>query len=180
MKKIFSPYLIFVLLTLFVRTSFGQIHPVASESSVHFSIKNFGLKTGGVLDPPKGDIQFSPEDLGKSFFHVSIPSASINTDNESRDEHLRNEDYFDVKNYPSIVFTADAISATSKKGLYTAHGTLKIKKTSKPTDLIFTAEKNGEGWLFAGSLKLNRRDFEVGGGSTVSNELTVDIKVVAR
>ena len=55
---------------------------------------------------PQGDIVFNPDDLAKSLFRVRIKAESINTDNESRDEHLKEETYFDVKNYPMIRFVS--------------------------------------------------------------------------
>jgi polyisoprenoid-binding protein YceI len=169
-----------VYFLLVIHSGFGQIHPVAKESSIHFSTHNFGFRTGGTLAAPEGDIDFNPDDLTKSSFNVTIKSSSINTDNESRDEHLKEEDYFDIKNYPLIRFVSSAIRATKKKGEYDAVGLLTIKKTSREILLPFTAEKNGEGWQFSGSFTMNRRDYGIGGSSTISNELTVNIKVLAR
>jgi polyisoprenoid-binding protein YceI len=169
-----------VSLLLWIHFASGQIHPVARESSVQFTIHNFGFRVSGRLAAPEGDIRFQPDSLSKSFFHVTIPSESINTDNNSRDEHLKAADYFDVKNYPLIRFVSDHIQAANTKGEYTAVGRLTIKNKSKDIQLPFTAEKNGNGYLFSGSFKMNRRDFDVGGSSTLSNELTVEIKVLAR
>ena len=52
----------------FMQNVSGQIHPVASESSIHFTIHNFGFKTGGSLAAPAGDILFNPDDLAELFF----------------------------------------------------------------------------------------------------------------
>lgn len=171
---------LFVFLFLLFQYCFGQYHPVASESSVRFSLKNFGIKTGGTLDPPEGDILFNPDDLTKCSFKVNIKAASINTDNESRDEHLKDETYFDVKNYPLIRFVSGSVKELDKKGSYQTVGTLTVKNKSKEIILPFTAEKNGGGWTFSGSFKMNRKDYGVGGSSTLSDEVTVDIKVVVR
>jgi len=160
--------------------TFGQMHPVAKESSVRFTIHNFGFKTGGTLAAPEGDIIFKPDDLTRSSFQMTIKSASINTENESRDEHLRNADYFDVNTYPLIRFVSSSIRATGKKDSYIATGTLTIKKTSRVIDIPFTATMKAEGWVFTGQFSMNRRDYDVGGSSTISNALTVDINVLAR
>jgi polyisoprenoid-binding protein YceI len=161
-------------------SSMGQLHPVTEESNVHFTIHNFGFKVPGSLASPEGEIVFVPEDPAKSSFRVTIKSESIFTDNHSRDEHLKEEDYFDVKNYPLIRFVSSGVRATGKNSSYEATGTLTIKDKNKEIKLPFTAVKSGSGWLFAGSFKMNRRDFGIGGSSTISNELTVEIKVVAR
>jgi len=171
-------------LTLFAQLvmsfAFGQMHPVAKESTIRFTIHNFGFRTGGSLAAPEGDILFNPDDLAKSSFQVNIKTETINTDNESRDNHLKEEDYFDVKKYPMIRFVSSAIRATGKKDGYEAKGTLTIKGTSREISLPFNAVKSGDGWAFTGSFTMNRRDYGVGGSSTISNELTVDIKVIAR
>jgi polyisoprenoid-binding protein YceI len=177
-------YLIFkavpVLFLLAFQYAPGQIHPVAAESAIHFSIKNFGFKVSGTMAPPEGDILFNPDDPGGSSFQVTLKSESINTDNNSRDEHLKSADYFDVKNYPLIHFVSDKVSGVGKTGAYLVTGTLTIKNRSKPVSLPFTAEKSGTGFLFTGSFKMSRKDFGIGGSSTISDELTVEIKVVAR
>jgi polyisoprenoid-binding protein YceI len=167
-------------LLLNMQHAFGQIHPVAKESSIHFTIHNFGFKTGGTLAAPEGDIVFNPDDLEGSSFKMSINTESINTDNESRDEHLKEEDYFDVKNHPLILFVSTSIRSMGRKNNYEAKGTLTIKNTSREIILPFNAVKNGNDWSFSGSFTLNRKDYGVGGSSTLSNELVVDIKVIAR
>lgn len=171
---------LFIFLCLWFHGGFAQYHPVASESTVRFSLKNFGFKTGGSLAAPEGDIDFNPDELNKSSFRVTIQAESINTDNESRDEHLKEESYFDVKNYPLIRFVSSSVKESDKKGSYQTLGTLTVKNKSREITMPFTAEKNGSGWTFSGSFKINRRDFDVGGSSTLSDEVTVDLKVVAR
>jgi polyisoprenoid-binding protein YceI len=169
-----------VYLFLIIGPSFGQLHPVTEESNVHFTIHNFGFKVSGSLASPEGDIVFNPEDPAKSSFQVAIKSESIFTDNDSRDDHLKEADYFDVKNFPLIRFVSSGVRAAGKNGSYEATGTLTIKNKNKEIKLPFMAVKSGNGWLFTGSFKMNRRDFDIGGSSTLSNDVTVEIKVVAR
>ncbi|HEY4936795.1 MAG TPA: YceI family protein [Puia sp.] len=171
---------ILVYFLLMIQSTYGQFHPIAKESSINFTIHNFGFKVTGSLDASQGDFHFNPDSLTNSFFHVTIKSESINTDNDSRDEHLRKEDYFDVKNYPLISFVSENIHINGKNNGYEALGKLTIKNKTKDIQLAFTAEKSGNGYLFTGSFKMDRRDFGVGGSSTISNELTVNIKVLAR
>jgi polyisoprenoid-binding protein YceI len=175
MKKV-----LFIVWLLSYQYTIAQVHPVAAESSVKFSLKNFGFKTGGSLDAPEGEIVFNPDDLGRSSFRITIKTESINTDNESRDKHLKEATYFDVKNYPQIRFVSSSVKESGKKGSYETLGTLTIKNKSKEITIPFTAEKKDSGWLFAGGFKLNRRDYDIGGSSTLSDEVTVEIKVVVR
>ncbi len=164
---------------LVIYSSFGQFHPVAKESSVQFTIHNFGFNVTGSLGAPQGDISFNPDSLSNSFFRVTIKSESINTDNSTRDEHLREEEYFDVKKYPLISFVSGNIQKAGKDQ-FVVSGRLTIKKDTRDIQIPFTVDKSGNGYLFTGSFKMNRRDYGVGGGSTISNDLMVEIKVAAR
>jgi polyisoprenoid-binding protein YceI len=179
-KRKYFLFMTSLLLCIFlsIRSASGQFHPVAGASGIQFTIRNFGFKVGGSLASPEGDIRFNPDSLSRSFFHMTIRSESINTENAARDEHLKAEDYFDVKNYPLIHFVSDDVRVVDKKGKFLAVGRLTIKNKSKEIQLPFTAIKNGNAWLFTGVFKMNRRDFEIGGSSTISNELEVAIKVL--
>ena len=170
----------FFVLSFCFQSVFAQLHGVPGESSIRFSVKNFGFKTGGSLDAPEADIVFNPDDPANSSFLVTIKAESINTGNESRDEHLKEASYFDVKNYPQIRFVSSSVKQKGDNGSYEMNGLLTIKKKTKEIVLPFTAEKNGNGWLFSGSFKMNRRDYDIGGASTISDEVTVEIKVLAR
>lgn len=178
-NRFFTRLVATAMMSSFLMTGYSQYHPVAKESGIRFTIHNFGFKVNGSLGAPEGDISFNPDDPGRSSFRVTIKSETIFTDNDSRDEHLRSEDYFDVKNYPLIRFVSSSVRSAGKSGQYEATGTLTIKNKSKEIQLPFTAEKKGDGWMFNGSFKMNRRDYGIGGSSTLSNELTVDIKVLA-
>jgi polyisoprenoid-binding protein YceI len=165
---------------LATRTGFAQYHPVAGESSVHFTIKNFGFNVGGSFAGIQGNVRFEPDNLSGTAFDVSVDAASINTDNNMRDGHLRGEDYLDVKKYPHILFVSETVRPARKQGNYHMVGKLTIRNVTKEISFPFTAVASGKGYLFTGSFKINRKDFDVGGSSTISDNLTVDLKVVVR
>jgi len=153
--------------------------PVDGASSVKFRLKNFGIETGGFFTGLQGSIRFDPEDVSKGSFDVSIDATTINTDNNTRDNHLRKEEYFDVQNYPRIRFVSTGV-AVDKNAHFTATGQLTIKNTTKEISIPFTAVRKDSGYLFIGEFKINRKDFKVGGSSTISNSLTVQLSVFAR
>lgn len=159
---------------------FAQYHPVENESSVHFTIKNFGFNVGGSFNGFQGNIRFNPDSVSVARFEVGVDAASINTDNTMRDGHLTGEDYLDVKNHPRILFVSDRIRPTKKRGNYQMTGKLTIRNNTKEISFPFTAETSGKGYLFTGRFNINRKDFDVGGSSTVSDNLSADLKVVAR
>ncbi len=157
--------------------------PVDEESKVHFVIKNFGLSTGGDLTGLKGNIYFDPNNMAGSNFNISVRSASVDTDSESRDEHIRGEDYFDVESNPEITIKSTKISYTknSNKGFYQFNGTLTLAGTTRPIIFVFHAKRKGKDIVFSGEFEINRLDYNVGENSSVlSNTVKISLSVLAK
>jgi polyisoprenoid-binding protein YceI len=94
---------------------------------------------------------------------LSIDAASLSTNVEARDNHLRSPDFFDVANYPNITFRSTKIE---QKGTdITITGDLTIHGTTKPVTLTgeFTPPVT-DPWgnkrsALAVSTKINRKDW---------------------
>jgi len=173
MKKYFLFFLIFAA----AKFASAQYKPVDKESSLKFTIGNFGFDVNGSFTGFQGSITFDAQNPSAGIFDVTIDAATINTDNSARDKHLKEDGYFDVANYPRIHFLSTKI--TGKGGTFTMYGHLTIKGKSKDISFPFTASPAGDGYVFKGSFKINRKDFGVGGTSTISNELEVVLNVHA-
>jgi polyisoprenoid-binding protein YceI len=156
----------------------AQYRPSDQGSEVKFTIDNFGFGVDGRFTGLQGTIDFDPQNVTAGKFDVSIDASTVNTDNSLRDSHLRNDGYFDVKNYPRIRLVSTKIVPTGS-GSYQFTGQLTIKKTTLPVSFPFTAVAAGGGLDFKGSFPIKRKDFEVGGSSTISNELTVSLHIIA-
>ena len=150
------------------------------ESKVRFKIKNLGFNVTGSFSGLQGAIQFDPNNLAACNFNVSIDANTINTGISGRDNHLRKESYFDVKNHPRIQFVSTKVTPSTRKGTLFIFGKLTIKGTTKDISFPFIATPVNGGYLFKGDFKINRRDFDVGGGSTISDNLTVMLEVTAK
>lgn len=157
-----------------------QFQPVDAGSTVKFSIKNFGINTTGTLNGLKGTIIFQPENLATAKFRVTVNSNSIDTDNKTRDRHLRGEDYFHCDKFPLIIFESTAIEKANTPDSYILEGKLTIKNISKNISFPFTAKQSGNSYLFSGSFNINRLDFGVGSSSAfLANKLNVRLSVKA-
>jgi polyisoprenoid-binding protein YceI len=174
MKKI----ILLFLITGITTAALAQYKPVKQGSWLKFTIKNLGFGVEGSFSGFEGKIDFDPQNPAISKFDVTINAATVNTDNSLRDEHLKGDGYFNVKNNPKIRIESNKIVAA--KGGYQFNGVLSIKGKSKPISFPFTATPSADGYLFKGSFKMNRQDFSIGGTSTVSDELEVNINVIAK
>jgi polyisoprenoid-binding protein YceI len=174
-----------LLILIFISTNvFAQhLKPVDNESKVHFVIKNFGINTGGDFNGLKGDITFLTENIASSKFAVSVSAATVDTDNDSRDEDLRGKDYFDVAKFPEITIVSTKIENTNKSdsGYYYFNGNLTMHGITKSISFPFKAEKQKNGFLFTGEFEINRIDFGVGEKSVVlGSKVVVSLSVFAK
>lgn len=180
MKRLIS--LIFLFFSALFCSS-QKYAPVEQGSKVHFTIKNFGIKTGGQVSGLKGNILFFTKDLSACKFTVSVDASTIDTDNYSRDRYLKDEDYFNVAKFPVITIISSKIEKNNKteSGFYYFRGTLSLRGITKTIEFPFHIEKVNDDYLFTGEFEINRSDFEVGSSSAVlSNTVDVSLSVLAK
>lgn len=101
-------------------------------------------------------------------FEVEINTASIDTDNERRDTHLKSEDFFAAETHPSITFKTTGFEKTGEK-TFKLTGNLSMHGITKPVTLegklngIITDQRSQKlkaGLKLAGTI--DRNDFGVG------------------
>ena len=157
--------------------------PADEGSKIHFTIKNFGIKTGGELTGLKGEIYFFTTDMAACRFDVTVDASTVDTENGNRDNHLKGSEYFDVEKFPLISISSTKIDKTNKteSGFYYFNGNLTMHGITKPLAFPFHVEKVNDTYLFTGDFEIDRLDFEVGDKSAVlSNTVNVSLSVLAK
>ena len=151
--------------------------PIAS-GSVNFKIKNAGFWADGNFAGLQGSIAFDPQQPGAGKITATVDATTIDTGMGMRDKHLRSDDYFDVAQHPEIRMESTSIK---KRGpnRYTGTFNLTIRGVTKQVEVPFTVRQQNGQQVFSGEFTINRRNFEVGGGSLLlSDQATVSIKAV--
>ena len=145
-----------------------------------FSIKYWAGTCDGTFDAPKGKMKFDPTDLSASEIDVTIPVASFNTGNSTRDKDMKEKKYFNASAFPQIRFTSTKI--TDKGGTYYADGALTIKGVTQRVSLPFKAVKKSDGsYAITSTFKLNRLDFKVGTETiTMKDMVTLNISAIIK
>jgi polyisoprenoid-binding protein YceI len=178
MKHSFA--IIFFLVFAIVTASAQKQVPVQANKAVRFTISNFGFDVSGEFSGLTGSVSFDEKNLSSALFDVKVSSNAVNTNNKQRDKHLRGEDYFNTSLYPEIQIQSTRIAKSVTPGYYVFFGTLTMKGKTKEINFPFTAVGEGGGYRFKGNFKIKRKDFGVGGNSTISNELTVYLDVLTK
>lgn len=177
-NSLFLAILLFSFVSLYAQKT---LTPQSDGSKIHFVIKNMGINTGGDLSNLKGTIKIDPLKPSASSVDVTVDVSTIDTDNDRRDNHLRNADYFEAAKYPVIRIVSTKIAATNTPGSFIFTGNLTIKDVTKPITFPFTAASSEAGYLFNGEFEINRLDFGVGKSSaTMNDNVKVELKVFAK
>jgi len=160
----------------------------AVHSEVGFSIRHMMVSnTKGRFTKVTGGLSLDDADVTKSTVSVDVDIASIDTGDVKRDEHLKSEDFFDAKKFPSMKFKSTKVEKAGDKLKVT--GDLTIKNVTKPVvldvELMATEVKDPWGNTRKGSsakTKINRKDFGLtwnkaleAGGIAVGEEVTITL-----
>jgi len=112
----------------------------AAHSKVGFAVKHLGIATvRGEFKEFEGTFEIG-DDLASSRAYGTVKTASIDTNEQARDEHLRSADFFDAATNGDITFASTAIEQVDDETLRIT-GDLTINAITKSE--VFHAEIQG-------------------------------------
>ena len=133
------------------------------HSSITFKARHLDISwIHGRFNEVAGKFSLDREDPSKSTFQLTIKADSVDTANKARDEHLRQPDYFDTKQFPTINFKST--SAKAIKGGYEVTGDFTMHGKTKEITFVLMGGKEHDfkGTKrvgFSTELALKRSDF---------------------
>ncbi len=148
------------------QTSTWKIDPV--HSGVEFKIRHLGVSNvRGTFSKPKGTVTLDEKDVTHSSVEATIDTATVNTNEEARDKHLKSPDFFDVEKFPAITFKSTSLSNAG--GKLTLTGDLTLNGVTKPVTLALdgpSAPQKGPRGVtvsgFSATGTVHRTDFNFG------------------
>jgi len=159
------------------------------HSIIEFRVAHMVVsKTAGRFTDYSGFVEMDPDTKTFKTIEALINTASVNTNQEKRDAHLRNADFFDVEKFPTMTYK---LKSYKKQGeVYTAVGELTLRGVTKEITLVGTfngVTKDPWGYTRAGfnaEGKLNRKDFGMiwnktldSGGLVVGDEVQIRLDI---
>ncbi|MDX6408701.1 MAG: hypothetical protein QOE13_1772 [Gaiellaceae bacterium] len=122
-----------------VRVPTGTWHVDPAHSSVEFEVKHMMIATvRGRFNEFEGTIE-AAEDIDNSRVYGKVKAASIDTNDATRDAHLRSADFLDVDNYPELTFQSTHIEALGGPD-FRMTGDLTIKGVTRMVEFDATVE----------------------------------------
>ncbi|HTO17463.1 MAG TPA: YceI family protein [Edaphocola sp.] len=116
-----------------MKTTKWLLDPAHSELT--FKIKHLMISNvSGAFRNFRAKVETEGTDFSKAKISLTAEMNSISTNNEQRDAHLRNSDFFEVEKFPQMHFTSTGIEQTDYES-FNLHGNLTIKGVTKPVKL---------------------------------------------
>ena len=161
------------------------------HSNVGFKVRHLMVSNvKGSFEKNNGVVDINDKDITKSKVEVTIDTASINTNVQKRDEHLRSADFFDVAKFPTMTFVSKKVAKAGKDKLkvtgdLTLHGITKevvldVEGPSKESKDPWGNMRRGA----TANTKINRKDFGLvwnkaleTGGVAVGEEVTITLEI---
>lgn len=166
-----------------------------SHTTIGFVVSHLVIsKVRGNFQEFEGSVEINDKTKEVSNVQATIQTASINTNNTKRDNHLRSSDFFKADEFPTITFNSTQVKKTGDK-TYEVTGDLSIRGVTKQVTLtgellgMIDSPNMGKRAGFVAEGTINRNDFGVSwsrmldtGGPVVGNEvtLTIEAEVIAQ
>jgi polyisoprenoid-binding protein YceI len=154
-----------------------------AHAKLGFTVTHLGISdVSGLFKNFDVNITSAKEDFSDAVFELSADIASIDTEVEMRDNHLKSADFFDAATHPKLTYKSTAIKPVGKNK-YQLTGNLTLHGVTKPVtmDLLYRgtvenpmSKKPTSGFQVTGTIK--RSDFGIGekfGAPMISDEVRI-------
>jgi polyisoprenoid-binding protein YceI len=167
MKKILL--LATTVVTLFAFTTISNWKVDNAHAKLTFTVTHLGISdVAGLFKNYDVKVTTSKDDFSDAQFELTADVASVDTEVEMRDNHLKSADFFDAEKYPKLTFKSTGIKPAGKDR-YKLSGDLTLHGITKPVtmDLWYRgtvenpmSKKPTSGFQVTGTIK--RSDFGIG------------------
>ena len=155
--------------TLFAFTTATNWKVDNAHSKLSFSVTHLGISdVTGLFKNFDVKINTSKTDFSDAQFELTADIASIDTEVEMRDNHLKSADFFDVEKHPKLTFKSTGITPAGQNK-YKLTGNLTLRGITRPVtmDLWYRgtvenpmSKQPTSGFQVTGTIK--RSDFGIG------------------
>ena len=159
---------------------FDQAH-----TQILFFVDHLGFSMSqGEFHQVDGHFMLDRENLASSVIDVSIPTASIDMDDDKWGAHMKNEDFFNVEKYPTMTFKSTSVEVTGEDSANVI-GDLTILDVTKPVTFAVKHNKSGKhpfsgafvaGFSASGSIKRSEFGMNYGIGG-IGDDVTLRLEV---
>jgi polyisoprenoid-binding protein YceI len=167
----------------------GTWHVDPIHSSVEFQVKHLGIATvKGHFGEFEGTLEVTPEGAKG---YGSVKTASVDTRQPQRDDHLRSADFFEADTYPEITFQSTSITPKGEDefaiaGDLTIHGVTRSITLDASLEGTESDQQGNDRVGLSASTQINRSEFDIkfnaalgSGNAMVSDKVKILLDISA-
>lgn len=161
-----------------------------THSELVFRVRHLVSRVSGTFKDWDGTIVAERPDWQGGAVSVTVRTASIDTNNDRRDVHLRSPDFFDSDHFPEMTFRSTSVTLEGRH--LTMEGELTIRGVTHPVVLtgsflgVVPGPEGHDRAGFEAATRINRLDYGVtwnrtaeGGGMLLGDEVSIEVTVEA-
>jgi polyisoprenoid-binding protein YceI len=160
-----------------------------THSELGFKIKHLMISNvSGFFNRFQVEGETKGEDFSTATIRLKADMDSIHTNNEQRDAHLKNSDFFETEKHPQMIFESTRIEKIDEEN-FRLYGNLSLKNISRPVQL--NVEYNGTtkdpwggeraGFTISGKIKRSDWGINFGlleaGGAMLGDEVKIHSEI---
>jgi polyisoprenoid-binding protein YceI len=164
-----------------------------AHSAVGFRVRHLGITwVNGQFKQWTADVNYDPNNPEAASVVARIQTASVDTDNERRDNDLRSSNYLAVDSFPEMTFVSKKVERAGE-GRLRITGDLTVRGVTRPVVLdtevggVLTTPR-GRRTAFSATTTIKRQDYGVTlnrlmeGAQVVGDDvkITIDIEAIER
>ena len=170
--RITKAFFVMLLIVGFANAAPSEWNIDPAHSGVYFDVRHIFATVRGQFNDYTAKFIFDPESNYTSSCEFEVKVKSIDTNISQRDTHLRSEDFFAAKKFPTMTFKCTRINQL-EGNKFEIVGNLTVKDVTKEIKVPFTyfAVKDNPGKPdemvagFEGTFTIDRLEYNVGNGS---------------
>jgi polyisoprenoid-binding protein YceI len=141
----------------------GDAMPLdTAASTVGFVGSKVTGKHEGKFEKLSGSITLAGGKAEGGKITIEIETASVKSDSDKLDGHLKNKDFFEVDKFPKATFVSSEIKAGGEKGAsHTITGELDLHGVKKTISFPATIKVEGDSVTGTAEFSINRKDFGI-------------------
>jgi len=157
-----------------------------THSSVKFTVSHLTVsEVEGRFKTFNGTIESPSSDFNNAKVNFTVDVNTVTTEDDTRDKHLKSDDFFNVEKYPQMTFRSTSFKKF-KTNMYELEGDLTIRDVTKHVKFaVIYGGQVVDPWGntkagFKATTKVSRKDFNLrwnklteAGGAVVGDEVTI-------
>lgn len=155
-----------------------------AKSSIGFVFKQMNVPVEGKFKKFDAQINYNAAEPAAAKVNISVDVASFDVGDPKLDKEARTKTWFNALQFPKATFVSTSIQSIAA-GKLNIGGKLTIKGKTVFVTFPMTVNKDGNNFVFDGSLPIKRLTFNIGEGkwkdtSTIADEVVIKFHVVTR